>query len=339
MFLSFIVPVYNVERFLPACLDSLLRQDIPAEAYEIICVDDGSTDGSSAVLDRYAADHSALVVIRQENAGVCAARNAGLDQARGDYIWFVDADDCIQPNCLAALRALLAQSGADRAVMDNYSFPETEDPYSFENKRVNTVWFDSVVWKSVFRRAFLSANDLRFRYPELIYGEDALFMYEVKYAQPVTVFTGLPLYYCRERVGSASRDDTAAAEQRRLRSTIREAEIMKVYFDAGRTDPVTVDRLMSYLYGALFHIAAMPRGAARSELARLRGAKLFPFRRPKACTIRKSYYVNRGGDRVEKLHDYIYCHICSPVGYCAMRCWNAAFRLKHRLLHGRAEKR
>lgn len=295
MFLSFIVPVYNVERFLPACLDSLLRQDIPAESYEIICVDDGSTDGSPAVLHRYAADHSTLVVVRQENAGVCAARNTGLDRARGDYIWFVDADDCIQPNCLAALRALLTQSGADRAVMDNYSFPEAEDPYSFEDKRVDTVWFDSVVWKSVFRRAFLSAHDLRFHYPELIYGEDALFMYEVKYAQPVTVFTGQPLYYCRERVGSASRDDTAAAERRRLRSTIREAEIMKAYFDAGRTDPVTVDRLMSYLYGALFHIAAMPSGAARGELARLRGAKLFPFRRPKACTIRKSYYVNRGG--------------------------------------------
>lgn len=295
MFLSFIVPVYNVERFLPACLDSLLHQDIPADAYEIICVNDGATDASPAILRQYEAAHGNLRVIHQENAGVCAARNAGLDKAEGDYIWFIDADDCIEPNCLSALQEELLTNDADRLVMDNYSFPEAEDPFSYQEKKINTIWHDSSACKSVFRRAFLTAHDLRFRYPELIYGEDALFMYEVKYEKPRTVFSGEPLYYCRERSGSASRENTEAAERKRLRSTIREAEIMKRYYEGGRTDQITVDRLMSYLYGALYHIAAMPRREAWQELENLRNAGLFPFKRPKVCSIHKSYYVNRGG--------------------------------------------
>lgn len=302
MFLSFIVPVYNVERFLPECLDSLLRQDIPAGEYEIICVNDGATDASPAILRQYEAAHGNLRVIHQENAGVCAARNAGLDQAAGDYIWFIDADDCIQPDCLAMLRQALTGSDADcidRMVIDNYSFPETVDPYAWENKKRNTAWHDSVVWRNIFWRDFLMAHDLRFHYPELIYGEDALFMYEVKHEKPRTVFTDLPLYYCRERSGSASRENTEAAERKRLRSTIREAEIMKRYYEGGRTDQITVDRLMSYLYGALYHIAAMPRREARQELENLRNAGLFPFKRPKVCSIHKSYYVNRGGTQLK----------------------------------------
>lgn len=337
MFLSFIVPVYNVGRFLLECLDSLLQQDIPRDEYEIICVNDGSTDECPTILRHYATIHDHLVVIDQQNSGVCAARNAGLSRAQGDYIWFIDADDCIQPNCLSVLHEKLLVSDADRLVMDNYSFPESENPYSYREKRTNTVWYDSVVWKSVFRRAFLMTHDLHFQYPELIYGEDALFMYEVKYAKPSTVFIDLPFYYCRERIGSASREKTDAAEQRRFRSTIREAEIMKRYYENGRTDQITVDRLMSYLYGALFHIAAMPQKDARQEIKNLRNAGLFPFKRPKVCSIQKSYYVNRGGT-VEKLHDFIYCRITVPSGYYAMRCWNKVFQLKYKLLHGMAKQ-
>lgn len=338
MFLSFIVPIYNVERFLSACLDSLLRQDIPTQDYEIICVDDGSTDASSDILRKYKIKHDNLSVIHQENGGVCRARNVGLEIATGDYVWLVDADDCVQPNCLGMLKKLLAEDNLDRLIIDNYSFPETANPYTCENKRENTAWHDSVAWRNVFRRSFLAEHELRFRYPELVYGEDALFMYEVKYRQPRTAFSNMPLYYCRERSGSASRENTEVAEQRRLHSTIREAEILRDYYNAGRTDQVTADRLMSYLYGALFHIAAMPKETAKRELAHLRKAELFPFHRPKNCTIRKSFYVNRGGDAVEKIHDFIYCRINTRRGYYAMRSWNAAFGLKHRLLHKGTEE-
>lgn len=100
MFLSFIVPVYNAEKYLNECISSLLQQDIPANDYEIICVNDGSTDGSLEILRTYENQYTNIVVIDKENGGVSAARNAGLDAACGDYVWMVDADDFIQKDCL-----------------------------------------------------------------------------------------------------------------------------------------------------------------------------------------------------------------------------------------------
>lgn len=296
MFISFIVPCYNIEKYVAACIDSLLDQDIDLNEYEIICVNDGSADDTLAVLRQYEKVHRNILVIDQKNAGVCAARNAGLKMASGDYIWFVDADDCIEHNCLAMLKSRISESRPDRVVINNYSFPDGENPcQGTERWKTNTIWQDSSVWRSIFRRGFLQQNDLYFRYPELIYGEDALFMYEVKWEKPDTITIDPPLYYYRERAGSASRDATDKSNRKRLHSTIREAEIMKHYYDAGRRDTLTTDRMMSYLYGALLHIASMSRQESRAFLARLREAGLFPFRRPRNCTIRKSYYVNRGG--------------------------------------------
>ena len=85
---SVIIPVYNVEKYLRACLDSVVNQTF--RDIEIICVDDGSTDGSGAILDEYAAKDSRMRVIRQANAGAGAARNAGLDVATGEYVFFAD---------------------------------------------------------------------------------------------------------------------------------------------------------------------------------------------------------------------------------------------------------
>lgn len=94
--LSVIVPVYNVERFLPLCLDSLCNQTY--RDLEIICVNDGSADNSGVILDEYAARDSRIQVIHQKNAGVSAARNAGLDAATGEFVTFVDADDWLEPD-------------------------------------------------------------------------------------------------------------------------------------------------------------------------------------------------------------------------------------------------
>ena len=110
MKLSIIVPIYNVAPYLRKCVDSLLAQDI--SDYEIILVDDGSTDNSGAIADEILNAHSLIAsspycptirVIHQENAGLSAARNTGIAAAQGDYILFVDSDDYLQPNTLGTL--------------------------------------------------------------------------------------------------------------------------------------------------------------------------------------------------------------------------------------------
>ena len=93
MKLSVIIPCYNAERYLPACLDAVLAQSEPD--FEVILVDDGSQDGTLAIARSYAALDARLTVLHQENAGVCAARNLGLDRAQGEWVTFVDADDLL----------------------------------------------------------------------------------------------------------------------------------------------------------------------------------------------------------------------------------------------------
>ena len=97
-FFSIIIPVYNVAPYLRECLDSVLAQTFTD--WEAICVDDGSTDCSGAILDEYAAKDSRFRVIHQPNAGVSAARNKGLDIVQGQWIWFVDGDDYLMPLAL-----------------------------------------------------------------------------------------------------------------------------------------------------------------------------------------------------------------------------------------------
>ena len=103
MLLSIIVPVYNVEKYLRKCVDSLLTQDLPPEEYEIILVDDGSTDQSGTICDEYAADHPIVKAMHQQNGGLSAARNSGVAVAQGRYVQFVDSDDYLEPNMLKTL--------------------------------------------------------------------------------------------------------------------------------------------------------------------------------------------------------------------------------------------
>ncbi len=112
--LSVVIPVYNVEAFLPMCLDSVLGQTLTS--LEVIAVDDGSTDGSAAVLDEYAARDPRLVVVRQENAGQGIARNRGTDLAQGEFLTFCDADDVVPRAAYAAMVAVLERSGSDFCV-------------------------------------------------------------------------------------------------------------------------------------------------------------------------------------------------------------------------------
>ena len=113
---SIVVPVYNAGRYLPRCLDSIAAQtygDI-----EVILVDDGSTDSSGSICDRYCTRDGRFRVIHQENKWLAEARNAGLSAARGDYVYFVDSDDWIHPQAVETLLAAIGKTGCEVAFGD-----------------------------------------------------------------------------------------------------------------------------------------------------------------------------------------------------------------------------
>lgn len=172
---SVIVPVYNVEKYLKQCLDSILGQTL--NDIEIICVDDGSTDSSGTILERYAAKDRRVKVIHKENAGYGAAMNVGLDAAQGEYIGIVESDDCI--------KAEMYQTLYDAAVKDNLDLVKSDAYYWLEElgytmkihyKRLDdyydrilydedrNVFFDFYmnIWTGIYKKAFLHEIGIRF---------------------------------------------------------------------------------------------------------------------------------------------------------------------------------
>jgi len=113
MKLSIIVPVFNVEKFLEKCILSLVNQDIDCHVYEIIAINDGSTDSSSIILENLKQKISNLIIINQENKGLSGARNTGFNAAQGDYIICVDSDDYLLPNTLKHLLYLVKKNNLD----------------------------------------------------------------------------------------------------------------------------------------------------------------------------------------------------------------------------------
>lgn len=169
MTFSIIVPTYNVENYLDTCLQSLQAQDY--DDYEVICVNDGSTDHSREILTAWEARMPQMRVIDRENGGLSAARNTGLAAATGDYVLFVDSDDWVAPHML---RTLAASSGGEEMICfacqrtDNEGTDtlteETATGWEYYNRHVleaRVVPF-VCVWQRCYRRQFLEDNDLSF---------------------------------------------------------------------------------------------------------------------------------------------------------------------------------
>ena len=126
MLLSIIVPVYNVSKYLEKCLDSLLSQDLTSVEYEIIIVNDGSTDNSLEIAQKYADLNSNVYVLTQANGGLSAARNTGIKQAVGKYIQFVDSDDYLEPNIL---RKLIDKAERDNLDVLRFNYQNVNEHY------------------------------------------------------------------------------------------------------------------------------------------------------------------------------------------------------------------
>lgn len=221
---SFIIPVYNCEQFLEACVASI--RSVGLDHYEIILVDDGSQDRSSQICDALASEAQDIRCIHQENQGVSAARNCGLQLACGDYIVFVDADDSIEPLKLAGiLRTVDKDASIDLAIFgmsfdyyyrgkryrrDALCYPEegTMEPEQWQ--QVFDVLFTnnslSPIWNKVFKKQILDDNHLRLHEDMFLY-EDLEFV--IRYMAHCQVIYNSPelVYHYRqaEDEGNAGR--------------------------------------------------------------------------------------------------------------------------------------
>ena len=213
--ISIIVPVYNCAPYLSRCLDSLLAQTLPD--LQIILVDDGSTDGSGTICNQYAGKDQRITVIHQKNAGVSAARNAGLDIAAGAYIGFVDADDWVAPHMFSALYENAHATNAQIVMCDAITAWEDgrQEPDTIPLLTENRVLAKSDIFPELLRlmagsacRCLYRANLLsgyQIRFPEnLKFSEDRIFNLQAMGIADTISYLKQGFYFRFIRPGSAT---------------------------------------------------------------------------------------------------------------------------------------
>ena len=219
--LSIIIPVYNTARYIGECLDSILQSD--CSETEIICIDDGSTDASQAILHRYASVHPEVQAYTISHAGISGARNYGLAKAKGRYIQFVDSDDKLTPDTISSIITVMEREWLDVCFFGAHSFyetPQLKEKYPvYEKNYIRQHLYPGVrsaaalyedlnchgewrvcVTMQVFRREFLNRYGITFR--EGIIHEDNLFTFETTVLAQRAMCLPDNIYLRRIREGS-----------------------------------------------------------------------------------------------------------------------------------------
>lgn len=210
--ISIIVPVYNVEQYLPACLDSLLAQTY--NDIEIICVNDGSMDRSAEIIVQYMQKDSRVRVVEQSNMGVAEARNTGLSEAASPYIMFCDPDDGFKPEMCEKMLAAIQERDADLAACETqvvYLVDEKlkeSDEYYFTLKFYSSVMdssklfnnIDVCLWNKIFKKSLIDKYEIRFPTGRIY--EDVSFIWKCLAVSRICAIVKEKLYLYTRRNGS-----------------------------------------------------------------------------------------------------------------------------------------
>jgi glycosyltransferase involved in cell wall biosynthesis len=214
MKISIIIPVFNVEKYIEKCLESVFKQDVKDSEYEVIIVNDGTLDNSMEIVENFTNEYKNIKIINQNNQGLSSARNAGMKIAQGDYIWFVDSDDWIEENCLQEIIRLLTIYKAEVFVTPLKSVNELNGEINKKSfKGINYISFCTGIdfLKSyeqitpvqiyIFNRLFMKKNNLEFKYG--IYHEDLELVPQILYfAKNVCLINNSFYYYLVRNSGS-----------------------------------------------------------------------------------------------------------------------------------------
>lgn len=254
---SLIIPVYNTVDYLRRCLESAVSQTYTN--MEIICVDDGSTDGSGQIVDEFAARDSRVVVIHQKNSGESNARNTGLKAAGGDYIGFMDCDDWIEPNMYECLVGALEEAGADMAIAGFYrEFEEdgkerievrnekTVEPKIFDGKQLLKYLYErdsyrsfAYIWDKLYKREIVcQASGEMISFDESIkLGGDVLYLAQCALNTKRAVYVEKSFYHYLQRIDSGCHMPDLARKQ----DNIRAYKTVSKIFEEQNVEPLVMD--------------------------------------------------------------------------------------------------
>ena len=291
--LTYIIPVYNTERYVLRCLQSIVNQQLWPDDYEVLVVDDGSTDGSRAVVEAFAAEHRQVKLLTQQNAGVSAARNLAMDNARGRYLMFVDSDDRLGDDVIHRVVQRAIDDDLD-VLSFNYECEDAQGnvlPHSREDNYATTpvvTGYDFLqahsmtpyVWRFLLRREYLQQGGWRFD-PSLIVCEDGALIARFLLNAPRMAHEDTIAYCYVNRSDSAMHNPDKEHLRRRVFSQVDAASSINAtarQFEAqtGHPAPASVDGVRNvYLFFSM--TKALTCGMVDEVLDRISKAGLYPF--------------------------------------------------------------
>ncbi len=293
LLLSYIIPLYNTEAYIVRCLRSIIAQGLPEDGYEVIVVDDGSTDGGRELVEALAAEHPQVRLLSQTNAGVSAARNKALDAARGRFVQFVDSDDYLAEGMMKPLLQRAIDESLDVLVF-NYNCVDADGndrPHDRDDNYPSTAAMTGVdylehhsmtpyVWRFLVRRDYLNQGNWRFD-TSLIVCEDGALIARFLLNAPRVAHDGSAPYNYASRGDSAMHNPDSEHLKQRIFSQVDAAisidEVIKHYeAQTGLKAPASVAGVRNvYLYFSL--TKAMTCGLVEEVVARMRRSCLYPF--------------------------------------------------------------
>ena len=231
---SIIVPVYNAEHTIRRCIESILNQEYTD--FELLLVNDGSTDGSGAICDEYAAKDARIQVIHKENTGVSDSRNLALDRAKGIYLQFLDSDDWITPDATSSLVRTAESGPCDMVISDFYRVVGervsqkgdidedglmTREDFAAHMMENPADFYYGVLWNKLYRRSIVEAHHLRMD-PEISWCED--FMFNLEYIRYAETFRAIqiPIYYYVKTKGSLASQSLSISKTVKMKLTVFE---------------------------------------------------------------------------------------------------------------------
>lgn len=229
---SIIVPVYNAERTVRRCIESILSQEY--SDFELLLVNDGSTDHSGAICEEYAARDSRVQVFHKENTGVSATRNLALDRAAGTYLQFLDSDDWITPDATKSLVRAMENGPCDMVVSDFYRVVGdrlsqkghidedgllTREEYAAHMMENPADFYYGVLWNKLYRRSIVEAHHLRMN-TEITWCED--FMFNLEYIRWAKAFRAIqiPIYYYVKTKGSLASQSLSISQAVKMKRLV-----------------------------------------------------------------------------------------------------------------------
>ena len=292
MTISYIVPVYNVKSYLELCVNSLFKQGLEDFSYEIILVNDGSTDGSEALCRKLADKHPSVRVISQNNKGLSEARNYGILEARGDYLCFVDADDELAPDSIVKLLGycdgrfdLIRFECELRRPMSQRRTSRGSWKVSFQgdgSDYLRQYGLETFCVRFLYKRSFLAERKLFFT-PDIL-GEDFSFMYDVMSAEPRIISLDRIIYIHNSNPNSISTTRAEGHSRRWVTDLMSTMDNIMAYIsEKEQTDRLLYDRCRQSLDDKMIALISrmLTSGYSidefREKIVECREKKLLPF--------------------------------------------------------------